>query len=229
MLAILHASNVIKKAEKIRAVQTETPRFNRRRVLRAKPRRARGSIESADDERSSESDSRSPDGLRPGSPYGLRPGSSDGFRPGEARRDAEIGVAWGIAGWQLAEIANSSGAIIGCGAICGDHHDDAEDTRTCKKQVTIWRSGLTTRDLMLRLKRWLIAGLDDSHWDEEGRRSMHVSLGGRFLHDFCRRVVSRGLRQDSKQRGATGVMIACGLWPGRCCSSLRLPSLDSRY
>ena len=184
-LAHLHALNLFKKAEKIRAGQTETPRFSRRRGRRAKQSRARRSIESADDERSSESDSRSPDGLRPGSPYGLRPGSSDGLRPGEARRKTKRGITWGIAGWQLAEIANSSGAIIGCGAICGDHHDDAEDTRTCKKQVTIGRSGLTTRDLMLRLKRWLIAGLDDSDWDEEGRRSLHVSQGGKFMHDFA--------------------------------------------
>ena len=167
------------------AGQTETPRFSRRRGRRAKQSRARRSIESADDERSSESDSRSPDGLRPGSPYGLRPGSSDGLRPGEARRKTKRGITWGIAGWQLAEIANSSGAIIGCGAICGDHHDDAEDTRTCKKQVTIGRSGLTTRDLMLRLKRWLIAGLDDSDWEGDRRRSMHVSLGGKFLQDFA--------------------------------------------
>ena len=37
---------------------------------------------------------------------------------------------------------------------------------------------------MLRLKRWLIAGLDDSDWKGDRRRSMHVSLGGKFLQDF---------------------------------------------
>ena len=82
-------------------------------------------------------------------------------------------------------MANSSGEIIGCGATCGGHVDEEGDTATCKKQVAFGKSGLTTRDLILRLKRWLIAGLDDSHWDEEGRRSMHVSLGGRFLHEFA--------------------------------------------
>ena len=56
---------------------------------------------------------------------------------------------------------------------------------TCKKQVTIGRSGLSARDLTLRLKRWLIAGLDDSHWDEEGHRSFHVNQGGRFMHEFA--------------------------------------------
>ena len=30
-----------------------------------------------------------------------------------------------------------------------------------------------------------IAGLDDSHWDEEGQRSFHVNQGGRFMHEFA--------------------------------------------
>ena len=225
-MASLHALKLFKKIEQMRAGQTEKPRFKLRRRVRAKSSRARGSTESADDESSSGSDSRSCDIPMAESD---RPGSSDGLRPGEARPKKRRGIPWGCGRWQLAEIWNSAGEIIGCGATCGRHVDSDGDTATCKKQVTFGKSGLSTRDLTLRLKRWLIAGLDDSHWDEEGRRSMHVSLGGRFLHDFCRRVVSRGLRQDSKQRGATGVMIACGLWPGRCCSSLRLPSLDSRY
>ena len=59
------------------------------------------------------------------------------------------------------------------------------DTATCKKQVVCGRSGLSARDLTLRLKRWLIAGLDDSHWDEEGQRSFHVNQGGRFMHEFA--------------------------------------------
>ena len=127
----------------------------------------------------------SPDGLRPGSPEegassskpdSLRPGSPDGLRPGKPRRHKR-GIPWGVGEWQLAEIANASGEIIGCGAICKHHVDDAGDTSTCKKHVTLRISGLTQRDLMLRLKRWLIAGLDDSHWDEDGRRSRHVSMG----------------------------------------------------
>ena len=82
-------------------------------------------------------------------------------------------------------MANSSGEIIGCGATCGGHVDEEGDTATCKKQVAFGKSGLTTRDLILRLTRWLIAGLDDSHWDEEGQRSFHVNQGGRFMHEFA--------------------------------------------
>ena len=111
-----------------------------------------------------------------------RSGSSDGLRPGEARIKKRRGIPWGTGGWKPAETANSSGEIIGCGATCGGHVDEEGDTATCKKQVAFGKSGLTTRDA-------LYSGLDDSHWDEEGRPSMHVSLGGRFLHDFCRRVV----------------------------------------
>ena len=171
------------------AGQTETPRFKQRRVLRANPRRARGSTESADDESSSESDNRSCDGLRRGSPDGFRPGSPDGLRPGEARTNTNIGSHCGTGGWQLAEIANLTGDIIGYGATCGCHVDSVGDTVTCKKQVTMGNTGLRARDLILRLKRWLIAGIEDSDWDEEGRRSMHVSLGGRSHPCVCRGAV----------------------------------------
>ena len=96
-------------------------------------------------------------------------------------------------------MANSSGEIIGCGATCGRHVDSEGDTATCKKQVTIGRSGLSARDLTLRLKRWLIAGLDDSHWDEEGQRSFHVNQGGRFMRDFA-----AGLSEEDCDRIANG-------------------------
>ena len=55
-----------------------------------------------------------------------------------------------------------------------------------------WRK---TRDLILRLKRWLIAGIEDANWDEEGRRSMHVSLGGKFLHELA-----KGLSEEDCDR-----------------------------
>ena len=115
--------------------------------------------------------------------------SSDGLRPGEARIKKIRGIPWGTGGWKLAEMANSSGEIVGCGAHCGGHVDEEGNIETCKKQVAFGKNGLTTRYLILRLKRWLIASRDVSHWDEEWRRSIHVSLGGRFLLDFCRRVV----------------------------------------
>ena len=195
-LASLHALNLFKKIEKMRAGQTEKPRFKLRRRVRAKSSRARGSTESADDESSSGSDSRSSDIPMAESD---RPGSSDGLRPGEARPKNKRGIPWGRGKWKLAEIWNSTGQIIGCGATCGRHVDSEGDTATCKKQVTFGRSGLSARDLTLRLKRWLIAGLDDSHWDEEGQRSFHVNQGGRFMRDFA-----AGLSEEDCDRIANG-------------------------
>ena len=209
-LVQLHAMNLLKKADKIRAGQMEQKRGRPKRGGKALPRRAGRSIASGDNGSSSESlGSRSPDGLRPGSLDGLRPGSPDGLRPGSPKgaassskpdglrpgspdslrpgtaRKHKRGIPWGVGGWQLAEIANASGEIIGCGAICKNHVDHAGDTVTCKKHVTFGKSGLTSQDLMLRLKRWLIAGLDDSNWDADGQRSQHLSMGGVFLREFA--------------------------------------------
>ena len=51
--------------------------------------------------------------------------------------------------------------------------------------VTIGDSGLSREDLFLRLKRWLIAGLDDGDWEEDEKRSRHVGMGGQHLRDFA--------------------------------------------
>ena len=55
----------------------------------------------------------------------------------------------------------------------------------CKKSVSIGNSGLTRADLMLRLKRWLIAGLDDADWDTEDPRAEHIGMGGTYMKDFA--------------------------------------------
>ena len=135
MLASLHALNLFKRLEKMRAGQTEKPRFKLRRRVRAKSSRARGSTESADDESSSGSDSRSSDIPMAESD---RPGSSDGLRPGEARPKNKRGIPWGRGKWKLAEIWSSTGQLIGCGATCGGHVDEEGNTATCKKASGIW-------------------------------------------------------------------------------------------
>ena len=46
--------------------------------------------------------------------------------------------------------------------------------------------GLVPRaDLMLRLKRWLVAGLDDADWDTEDPRAEHIGTGGVYMADFA--------------------------------------------
>ena len=71
----------------------------------------------------------------------------------------------------------------------------------CKNSATIGDSGLSRADLMLRLKRWLIAGLDDASWEGEDPRAEHISMGGRHMEDFadglseaeCDRIAQGGL------------------------------------
>ena len=104
--------------------------------------------------------------------------------PGVAKRARQPrGIPWGNSGWMLAEI-KSDGRLIGCGATCKMHHTPGQDSM-CKKSVSIGNSGLTRADLMLRLKRWLIAGLDDADWDTEDPRAEHIGMGGTYMKDFA--------------------------------------------
>ena len=88
--------------------------------------------------------------------------------------------AWGV--FHLGPIY-SQGVQTGYGAICGLHQnsDDAPGIY-CRKALTT--SELSEEDCRLRLKRWLVAGLQDSDWPEGQGRSMHLSLGGLRLVDF---------------------------------------------
>ena len=107
------------------------------------------------------------------------PPVADGVAPDRNKR----GVAWGNGDWHLAEIY-SKGRLVGCGATCKGHLTPGSDT-VCKKSVTIGTSGLTREDLMLRLKRWLVAGLDDVDWDTDDPRAEHIAMGGRHMQDFA--------------------------------------------
>ena len=69
----------------------------------------------------------------------------------------------------------------------------------CNKSVAICDSGLTCADLMLRLKRWLVEGLDDADWDTEDPRAEHISMGGRRMQD-----VGDGLSEAECDRIAHG-------------------------
>ena len=79
---------------------------------------------------------------------------------------------------------NGGGVVVGCGGNCKDHQDDGRSLE-CKKAVTIGDSGLSFQALRLRMKRWLVAGLDDDGWDPDKRRTEHVGMGGRFLCEFA--------------------------------------------
>ena len=69
-----------------------------------------------------------------------------------------------------------------------------------QKKVSLGRSGLTYEQMRLRMKRWLIAGLDDADWDPEYRRTKHVGMGGqKFLCDFA-----EGFSEEECDRIANG-------------------------
>ena len=90
-------------------------------------------------------------------------------------------VAWGV--FQLAPIYNR-GQHTGWGAMCNLHSDAADRANVaCKKAMT--KGALSDNECQLRLKRWLVAGLDDSSWPKHGARSAHVSLGGVQLAHFA--------------------------------------------
>ena len=107
---------------------------------------------------------------------------------GDGPRDRR-GEKWGHPGygWELAEIwSKKKGCVIGYGATCRNHLDHADPPGTvCKKSVTIGKSGLTIADLKLRMKRWLIAGLDDAEWEEDVQRSTHVRMGKTYMQEFA--------------------------------------------
>lgn len=102
-------------------------------------------------------------------------------RPKTKQRRGRI---WGTnPAFQIAPIhAAGSSVPTGWGAICGLHTDPANPSLQCKKAMT--KSGLSDEECQLRLKRWLVQGLDSSGWGSNKRES-HVSLGGVQLSHFA--------------------------------------------
>ena len=111
----------------------------------------------------------------------------------ESKRKAKKGDRWGSGKWEIALIEPRGQGVTGVGARCLEHHNP-DDNKECKKHVTIGTSGLDVATLTLRLKRWLVAGLDDEHWDER-KQAKHVSMGGQFCKEF-----EHGLGPDALDR-----------------------------
>jgi hypothetical protein len=109
--------------------------------------------------------------------------------PAHAAR-VRAGDQWGSGVWQLAVLHDTAtGLPRGAGATC-KCHTNAFDSRVCKKNVTIGRSGLTVAELRLRCKRWLIAGLDlpvaGDPLAGDNLQEQHVEMGGTYMQDFAR-------------------------------------------
>lgn len=99
-------------------------------------------------------------------------------------RRARVGTIYGSGEWKLAPY-RPGGVVLGVGAICNMHWDADAPHRVCKKVSTIGRSGLSYDEMQLRMKRWLVSGLDDDEWEEESKRTKHINLGGKHLRDFA--------------------------------------------
>lgn len=107
-------------------------------------------------------------------------GSSASPAPAAARRAKQArSMPWGP--FQIAPIVPAGGQT-GWGAICGQHCDRGNKL-SCKKAMN--RGSLTDAECILRLKRWLLAGCNDSSWPKHRQRSQHVELGGKGLQDFA--------------------------------------------
>lgn len=97
-------------------------------------------------------------------------------RPRQAR--AEI---WGP--FQLAPIF-PNGVFSAWGATCGRHRNPGSKLQ-CRKTCTFAGGalGITAAQAKVRLKRWLLAGVNDAQWPA-WKRDYHRSLGGPGLEGF---------------------------------------------
>ena len=77
-----------------------------------------------------------------------------------------------------------SGVHVGWEGLCNLHQDSHDKQGTsCKKSLA--KGHLSDAECKLRLKRWLVAGLDDAGWKRGLQRSHHVSFGGHLLSHFA--------------------------------------------
>ena len=119
------------------------------------------------------------DTLLPG--HSERASSSRDVAPAAPAQRSRRAFAWGV--FRISPLF-SQGHQIGWEASCNMHQNTGDCVGTsCKKAIN--QGGLSEEDCMLRLKRWLVAGLEDSSWDASRARSHHVSLGGSRLHHFA--------------------------------------------
>ena len=117
-------------------------------------------------------------------PRAPRPNQASTPTANAARRlKQKRGEAWGM--FRIAPIY-TAGAHSGWEAQCNLHHNTGDlPGHSCKKAISRG-GGLDDRECQLRLKRWLVAGLDDKSWpDKRKARTHHVSLGGLKLKHFA--------------------------------------------
>ena len=115
--------------------------------------------------------------------------------PHPVRQNRRRGRVWGTnPAFQIAPIhAQGSREPTGWGAICALHHDPHNGGLVCKKAMA--KGHLSDEECQLRLKRWLVAGLDTAGWSEN-QRQFHVSMGGLQMNHFAEGLSSQDLDQQ---------------------------------
>ena len=110
----------------------------------------------------------------------------------KVRHNVRRASVWGTnPSFQIAPIhAAGSKEPTGWGAICGRHTDTNRPGLQCKKAMS--KSGLSDAECQLRLKRWLVSGLDATSWGSN-KRDCHVSMGGIQLAQFADGLDSEAL------------------------------------
>ena len=83
-------------------------------------------------------------------------------------------------------VRNRDGCVTGYGAVCGMHANAGEPRGRiyCKKAGALGagEAASSAEELVLRLKRWLLAGILQQHeWPLHGLRTAHVRLALRDL------------------------------------------------
>ena len=127
------------------------------------------------------------------------------LRPTGGRRAARALEAHGLA--TLAEV-RSHGVLVGFGITCRCHNNvDDRPGIICKKQLPLGNPPMSHVEAKLRLKRWYVAGSQET-WDPHTARTSHIKFGGRNLRDLDSRaegwatITEWDLSDMARRRGA---------------------------
>ena len=63
-------------------------------------------------------------------------------------------------------------------------HSNECDGAVCKKAVTLSAAKCSNDELVIRLNRWLVAGVEDAGWPDGTARTYHLRVGGVGLIDL---------------------------------------------
>ena len=69
----------------------------------------------------------------------------------------------------------------------GHNNDDDGPTTICKKHLPLGTPPMSHAEAQLRLKRWYVAGSQET-WDPHTARTSHIKFGGRNLRDLDSRA-----------------------------------------